>query len=169
MAEDITQWSLENDRHQIRGGDDYLALRHVFLAGTLDREPAGSLPELLTRLDTRERPFHHGYGRVTDRGQLLAARFVVPRTESLDLRGRLAPNAFVDRRMVVGAKVMLAIDQGELSCLVQFIASLDVCKVCVREIPKIQSSFGSELDFSIDFDTKTLDIKYGRRSPVSGW
>lgn len=62
-----------------------------------------------------------------------------------------------------------AIDKGELSCLVQFIASLDVCKVCVREIPKIQSSFGSELDFSIDFDTKTLDIRYGRRSPVSGW
>ena len=64
-----------------------------------------------------------------------------------------------------------SLEQEELSCLVQFIASLDVCKVCVREIPKIQSSFGSDLDFTIDFDTKTLDIRYGRTSSatVSGW
>lgn len=64
-----------------------------------------------------------------------------------------------------------SLEQDELSCLVQFIASLDVCKVCVREIPKIQSSFGSDLDFTIDFDTKTLDIRYRRTSSatVSGW
>lgn len=64
-----------------------------------------------------------------------------------------------------------SMDNDELSCLVQFIASLDVCKVCVREIPKIQSSFGSDLDFTIDFDTKTLDIRYGRTSKasVSSW
>jgi hypothetical protein len=64
-----------------------------------------------------------------------------------------------------------SLEQDELSCLVQFIASLDVCKVCVQEIPKIQSSFGSNLDFSIDFETKTLDIRYGKSSvaSVSGW
>jgi hypothetical protein len=64
-----------------------------------------------------------------------------------------------------------SLEQDELSCLVQFIASLDVCKVCVQEIPKIQSSFGSNLDFSIDFETKTLDIRYGKSSmeTVSGW
>ena len=61
------------------------------------------------------------------------------------------------------------IENDELSCLVQFIASLDVCKVCVRQIPKIQSSFGSELDFSVCFETKTLDIRYGKSSLVSGW
>jgi hypothetical protein len=61
------------------------------------------------------------------------------------------------------------IENDELSCLVQFIASLDVCKVCVRQIPKIQSSFGSELDFSVCFETKTLDIRYGKPSLVSGW
>ena len=64
-----------------------------------------------------------------------------------------------------------SLEEDELSCLVQFIASLDVCKVCVQEIPKIQSSFGSNLDFTIDFDTKTLDIRYGKNSivGVSGW
>lgn len=62
-----------------------------------------------------------------------------------------------------------SLEQDELSCLVQFISSLDVCKVCVQEIPKIQSSFGSDLDFTIDFDSKTLDIRYGRSSTVSGW
>ena len=61
------------------------------------------------------------------------------------------------------------IEKDELSCLVQFIASLDVCKVCVRQIPKIQSSFGSDLDFSVCFETKTLDIRYNQSNIVSGW
>ena len=60
------------------------------------------------------------------------------------------------------------INIDELSCLVSFLSSLDVCKSCLRDIPRIQSSFGSDLDFSIDFDTKTLDITYMKK-PVSGW
>jgi len=61
------------------------------------------------------------------------------------------------------------IEKDELSCIVTFIASLDVCKVCVNQIPKLQSSFGSNLDFSVCFETKTLDIRYGKPSIVSGW
>ena len=61
------------------------------------------------------------------------------------------------------------IEQEELTCLVQFLATLDVCKSCVsHEIPKIQSSFDSDLDFKIDFEQKTLDIQY-RKKLVSGW
>jgi hypothetical protein len=60
------------------------------------------------------------------------------------------------------------IEQEELTCLVQFISSLDICKSCIAQIPKLESSFGSELDYKIDFDTKTLDIHYGKNI-VSGW
>ncbi|MFX0084921.1 MAG: hypothetical protein ACFFAU_04540 [Candidatus Hodarchaeota archaeon] len=61
------------------------------------------------------------------------------------------------------------IETEELTCLVQFLSSLDVCKSCVRnEIPRIQSSFDSDLDFCIDFEQKTLDIRYGKKL-VSGW
>lgn len=61
------------------------------------------------------------------------------------------------------------IEQEELSCLVQFLATLEVCKSCINnEIPRIQSSFNSDIDFSIDFEQKTLDIRYGRKL-VSGW
>ncbi|MHA2074698.1 MAG: hypothetical protein ACXACU_12630 [Candidatus Hodarchaeales archaeon] len=61
------------------------------------------------------------------------------------------------------------IEHEELTCLVQFLSTLDVCKSCVsHEIPKIQSSFDSDLDFSIDFEQKTLDIRYGKKL-VSGW
>jgi hypothetical protein len=61
------------------------------------------------------------------------------------------------------------IETEELTCLVQFLSSLDVCKSCIsNEIPRIQSSFDSDLDFSIDFEQKTLDIRYGK-SLLSGW
>jgi len=61
------------------------------------------------------------------------------------------------------------IEDEELSCLVQFLATLDVCKSCVAtEMPKIQSSFDSDLDFSIDFEQKTLDIRYGKKLAL-GW
>ena len=60
------------------------------------------------------------------------------------------------------------IDDEELACLVQFIASLDVCKSCISQIPKLQSQFGSDLSFSIDFENRILDIKYGTGS-VCGW
>ncbi len=60
------------------------------------------------------------------------------------------------------------IDIDELACLVQFIASLDVCKSCISQIPKLQSQFGSDLSFSIDFENRILDIKYGTGS-VCGW
>lgn len=65
------------------------------------------------------------------------------------------------------------VEQEELSCLINFISSLDICKTCINEIPKIQSSFGSELDYQIDFETRTLDIRYNpsiiSESLVSGW
>lgn len=60
------------------------------------------------------------------------------------------------------------VEQEELSCLIQFLSSLDICKACIAEIPKLQSSFGSELDYQIDFDTRTLDIHYNKKI-VSGW
>jgi hypothetical protein len=60
------------------------------------------------------------------------------------------------------------LEQEELSCLVQFLSSLDVCKSCIAEIPKIESSFGSNLDFQIDFESRTLEIHYGKRS-FCGW
>jgi hypothetical protein len=60
------------------------------------------------------------------------------------------------------------IKQEEITCLVQFISSLDICKSCIAQIPKLESSFGSELDYKVDFDTKTLDIHYGKNI-VSGW
>ncbi|MHA1974231.1 MAG: hypothetical protein ACTSW1_14625 [Candidatus Hodarchaeales archaeon] len=60
------------------------------------------------------------------------------------------------------------LNSDELSCLVSFLSSLDICKSCIRDIPRIQSSFGSDLDFSIDFENRTLDIKYMEK-PVCGW
>ncbi len=61
------------------------------------------------------------------------------------------------------------IEHDELTCLVQFFATLEICKSCVAtEIPKIQSAFDSNLDFRIDFEQKTLDISYGKKV-VSGW
>ncbi|MHA2225742.1 MAG: hypothetical protein ACXAC8_11090 [Candidatus Hodarchaeales archaeon] len=60
------------------------------------------------------------------------------------------------------------VEREELTCLVQFLSSLDVCKSCVSEIPKIQSAFGSDLDYKIDFDSHTLDIHYAKKL-VSGW
>ncbi|UCG01012.1 MAG: hypothetical protein JSW11_15515 [Candidatus Heimdallarchaeota archaeon] len=60
------------------------------------------------------------------------------------------------------------VEQDELSCLINFISSLDICKACVAEIPKLQSSFGSNLDYQIDFETRTLDIHYSKNI-VSGW
>jgi len=60
------------------------------------------------------------------------------------------------------------LNTDELSCLVSFLSSLDICKSCIREIPRIQSSFGSDLDFTIDFENRTLDIKYMKKS-VCGW
>ncbi|MFW9903012.1 MAG: hypothetical protein ACFFFH_01650 [Candidatus Thorarchaeota archaeon] len=65
------------------------------------------------------------------------------------------------------------VEQEELSCLINFISSLDICKTCINEIPKIQSSFGSDLDYQIDFETRTLDIRYNpsilSKDVVSGW
>ena len=65
------------------------------------------------------------------------------------------------------------VEQEELSCLINFISSLDICKACINEIPKIQSSFGSELDYQIDFERRTLDIRYNTsivsKKIVSGW
>lgn len=65
------------------------------------------------------------------------------------------------------------VEQEELSCLINFISSLDICKACIAEIPKIQSSFGSDLDYQIDFETRTLDIHYNKsiisKNRVSGW
>ena len=61
------------------------------------------------------------------------------------------------------------IEPEELTCLVSFLSSLDVCKSCIsNEIPKIQSSFDSDIDFCIDFEQKTLDIRYGKKI-ISGW
>jgi hypothetical protein len=60
------------------------------------------------------------------------------------------------------------IAQEDLDCLVQFLSSLDICKSCLAQIPQIQSSFGSDLNYSVDFKTKTLDIHYGKNL-VSGW
>ena len=60
------------------------------------------------------------------------------------------------------------VEQEELSCLVQFLSTLDICKSCIAEIPKLESSFGSDLDYQIDFETRTLDIKYAKNI-VSGW
>ncbi|MFX0172634.1 MAG: hypothetical protein ACFE9L_12000 [Candidatus Hodarchaeota archaeon] len=54
------------------------------------------------------------------------------------------------------------IAREDLDCLVQFLSSLDVCKSCIAQIPQIQSSFGSDLNYSVDFKTKTLDIHYGK-------
>jgi hypothetical protein len=66
-----------------------------------------------------------------------------------------------------------SVEQEELSCLINFISSLDICKSCIKEIPKIQSSFGSDLDYQIDFETRTLDIRYNpsilSKNVVSGW
>lgn len=112
-VDDIAQWAFENGRPTTRGGDGYLALRHTFLANSLDRQIPESLPETLAKLDPRERPFHHGYGRVTDRGRLQAVRWFSQRSQSIDLRGRLKPDAHIDRRMVVGAKALLALDRGD--------------------------------------------------------
>lgn len=52
------------------------------------------------------------------------------------------------------------VEHEEISCLINFISSLDICKACINEIPKLQSSFGSALDYQIDFETRTLDIRY---------
>ncbi|UCE13813.1 MAG: hypothetical protein JSV04_01235 [Candidatus Heimdallarchaeota archaeon] len=61
------------------------------------------------------------------------------------------------------------IEQEELSCLVQFLSSLELCKTCVtNEMPKIESAFGSDLNYSIDFENRTLDIHYSKKV-VSGW
>ena len=60
------------------------------------------------------------------------------------------------------------VEQEELTYLVQFLSTLDVCKSCVSEIPKIQSAFGSDLDYQIDFEAHTLDIHYAKKL-VSGW
>lgn len=60
------------------------------------------------------------------------------------------------------------VEQEELTCLIQFLSSLDICKSCVSDIPKIQSAFGSDLDYQIDFESHTLDIRYNKKI-VSGW
>lgn len=60
------------------------------------------------------------------------------------------------------------VEKEELTCLIQFLSSLDICKTCVRAIPKIQSAFGSDLDYQIDFESHTLDIHYNKNI-VSGW
>ncbi len=112
-VDDIANWAFENDRHRAGGLDGFLAMRHVFLANSLDRQVPETLAETLARLDPREPPYHHGYGRVTDRHGTLAARYFSPRTESIDLRGRLQPNSPVDQRMVYGAKALLAIERGD--------------------------------------------------------
>lgn len=60
------------------------------------------------------------------------------------------------------------LEHEELSCLIQFISSLDVCKSCLSSIPQMESAFGSNLNYSIDFETKTLDIRYAPNI-VSSW
>ena len=120
-ADEIAEWSFAPGRGRGNGDDGYLALRHVFLANTIDRDIPESLPETLQNLDQRERPFHHGYGRVTDRGRTLAARFFSPDTRSIDMDGRLANNMPVDRRIVISARALLAIRRGEFEYAFQLL------------------------------------------------
>ena len=61
------------------------------------------------------------------------------------------------------------LEQESLEILVNFIVSLDVCPSCLRAIPAMESAFGSGLDFKIDFESKTLDIKYRHKMVVSSW
>ena len=60
------------------------------------------------------------------------------------------------------------LNQDELKCLIQFLASLEICDECSSRIMQLKSSFGSDLDFSIDLSLKTLDIHYNRQQ-ISSW
>ncbi|MHA2244376.1 MAG: hypothetical protein ACXADY_05365 [Candidatus Hodarchaeales archaeon] len=60
------------------------------------------------------------------------------------------------------------VEEEDVTCLIQFLSSLDICQTCVKEIPKIQAAFGSDLDYQIDFESHTLDIHYNKKI-VSGW
>ena len=55
-----------------------------------------------------------------------------------------------------------SLENENLHTLVSFLASLDVCKSCLASIPMLESSFNSELNYQIDFETKTLDIRYAK-------
>ncbi len=112
-VDDIAQWAFENDRYKAGNDGGLLALRHVFLANSLDRQIPESLPETLADLDPRLRPYHQGHGKVREPGHTFSARYFTPRSHSFDMEGRLTPRAPVDRRIVFGARALLALDRGD--------------------------------------------------------
>jgi hypothetical protein len=61
------------------------------------------------------------------------------------------------------------LENENLHSLVSFLASLDVCKSCLASIPILESDFNSELNYKIDFETKTLDIRYAKSIVKNAW
>lgn len=62
-----------------------------------------------------------------------------------------------------------SLENENLHTLVSFLSSLDGCKSCLASIPIMEASFNSELNYSIDFETKTLDIRYAKNIVKNAW
>lgn len=114
-ADAIAEWALESDRRGDGKDADFLAMRHVFIANTLDRRALESLPATLESLDPRTKPYYLGYGRAVDYGSTMMVKYFVQQIEGLEAGGKLKPETYIDRRMVIGAKAMLAFDKGDFA------------------------------------------------------
>ncbi|MFW9778108.1 MAG: hypothetical protein ACFFE8_04575 [Candidatus Heimdallarchaeota archaeon] len=62
-----------------------------------------------------------------------------------------------------------SLENENLHSLVSFLASLDICKSCLASIPTLESDFNSEITYQVDFETKTLDIRYAKNIIKNAW